>query len=351
MKITFFMGSMCRGGAERVISIISNDFCARGWDVEIAVLLKNKVEYDLDERIRIVDLTGKHASYIKNAAHWYQCIRRYLKERKPDRVVSFAGRINALVLTAAQGLRLPIIVSERNDPMHDGRGPMMRRYCDMMYRNAKAIVFQNKHEQSCFSAAHAPRSYIIPNPIRVTAQREKESMDYILTTAGRLNVQKNQKVLVAAMEKIQAAYPQVKCRIYGEGDLRSSLQTQINELGLQEVVTLEGKVSDIHERLAQCDLFVMTSDFEGLSNALIEGMMVGLPCISTDYPGANELIQHEENGLLVPCDNADALAETVIKLLGDQAKMEKLAQNAKESARQYHADIVLEQWRKVIEEN
>ena len=351
MKITFFMGSMCRGGAERVISIISNDFCARGWDVEIALLLKNKVEYDLDERIKIVDLTGKHTSYIKNAAHWYKSIRRYLKERKPDRVVAFAGRINALVLTAGIGLGLPIVVSERNDPMHDGRGAMMRRYCDMMYRRAKAIVFQNKHEQSCFSTAHAPRSYIIPNPIRVTAQREKGTMDYILTTAGRLNPQKNQKVLVAAMAKIYAAFPQVKCRIYGEGDLRGPLQNQINDLGLQEVVTLEGKVSDIHERLALCDLFVMTSDFEGLSNALIEGMMVGLPCVSTNYPGADELIQNEENGLLVPCDDPDALAECVIRLLGDPERMAKLAQNAKESASQYHADLVLEQWRKVIEEN
>ena len=121
MKIVFFMGSMCRGGAERVISIIANDYCARGWDVEIAVLLKNKVEYDLDDRIRIVDLTGKHASYIKNAAFWASSIRRYLKQTKPDRVVSFAGRINALVLTAGMGLGLPVVVSERNDPMHDGR--------------------------------------------------------------------------------------------------------------------------------------------------------------------------------------------------------------------------------------
>lgn len=350
MKIVFFMGSMCRGGAERVISIISNDYCARGWDVEIAVLLKNKVEYDLDERIRIVDLTGKHASYVKNAAFWATAIRRYLKQTKPDRVVAFAGRINALVLTAGMGLGLPIVVSERNDPMHDGRGALMRWYCDTMYRRAKAIVFQNKHEQSCFSSVHASRSYIIPNPIRVTAQREKATCDYILTTAGRLTAQKNQKVLVAAMEKIHAAYPQATCRIYGEGELRGALQTQINDLGLQDVVTLEGKVSDIHERLALCDLFVMTSDFEGLSNALIEGMMVGLPCISTDYPGANELIQNEENGLLTPCGDSDALADTVIKLLSDPAQMEKLAENAKQSSQAYRADLVLQQWREVIEQ-
>ena len=349
MKIVFFMGSMCRGGAERVISIIANDYCARGWEVEIAVLLKNKVEYDLDERVRIVDLTGKHTSYIKNAAFWASSIRRYLKQTKPDRVVSFAGRINALVLTAGMGLGLPVVVSERNDPMHDGRSAMMRWYCDTMYRRAKAIVFQNRHEQGCFSAVHGPRSYIIPNPIRVTATREDRDFGYIITTAGRLTAQKNQKVLVSAMKQIYEACPQVKCRIYGEGELRQDLQAQIEALGLQDVVTLEGKVSDIHKRLAQCDLFVMTSDFEGLSNALIEAMMVGLPCISTDYPGANELIQDGENGLLVSCGDHDALAKAVIALMNDPGKMEQLARNAKQSAQQYNADLVLEQWREVIE--
>ena len=348
MKITFFMGSMCRGGAERVISILANDYAQRGWDTEIVLLLRNQVEYDLDSRIKIVDFAGRHASYIKNAPFWFSGIRRYLKHAKPDRVVSFAGRINALVLTASMGMDLPIVVSERNDPMRDGRSPMMRRYCDWIYRRAKAIVFQNKHEQNCFSQVHAPRSYIIPNPIRVTARREKATYDYILTTAGRLTAQKNQKVLVSAMKQIREVYPQAKCRIYGDGELRNELQAQIDALHLQNAVTLEGNVSDIHERLAQCDLFVMTSDFEGLSNALIEAMMVGLPCISTDYPGANELIQDGENGLLVPCGDADTLAEVVIKLLSDQERLVQLASCAKEASKRYQAEPVLELWRDVI---
>ena len=93
----------------------------------------------------------------------------------------------------------------------------------------------------------------------------------------------------------------------------------------------------------------MTSDFEGLSNALIEAMMVGLACVSTDYPGADELIEDGENGLLVPCGDHEALAKAVIALMGDPQKMKQLACNAQQSAQQYHADLVLEQWRRVIE--
>ena len=116
MKISFFIGGMRRGGAERVISILANDYCQRGWDVDIVLLLNNAVEYDLDSRINIVNITKKSGGYLKNAPRWLGGIRKYLKNRKPDRVVSFVGRINALVLTANIGLKLPVVVSERNDP-------------------------------------------------------------------------------------------------------------------------------------------------------------------------------------------------------------------------------------------
>lgn len=349
MKISFFIGSMGRGGAERVISILANDYCARGWDVDIVLMLKNAVEYQLDERIGIVDITGPSGSYIKNAPYWVKSIRNYLKNRKADRVVSFAGRINALVLTAALGMKQTIIVSERNDPMHDGRGRGILWYCNRIYRRADKIVYQNAYERSCFDKFLENRGYIIPNPIVVNAQKE-DTAEMIVATAGRLGPQKNQAMLVRAMAQVHEKYPEVKCRIYGEGSLREALQQQIRELNLQNVVTLEGNVSDIHERLAKCSIFVMTSNFEGLSNALIEAMMMGLPCITTNFPGVDELIFHGENGLMVPMDDHVALAQQMERLIGDRAFAMKLANNAKAHAQQFRAEVVLQQWREVIGE-
>lgn len=349
MKISFFIGGMRRGGAERVISILANDYVSRGWDVDIVLLLQNAVEYDLDSRIRIVDLAKKSGGYVQNAPRWLLGIRKYLKETKPDRVVSFVGRINALVLTAALGLKTPIVVSERNDPKHDGRGAFMQWYCNRVYRRAKAIVYQNAHEKSCFSKALENRGIIIPNPVSVAA--EKQTAGTTVATAGRLTPQKNQKILVSAMARLHNVYPDVKCRIYGEGNLQSALQAQIDQLGLTDVVTLEGNVKDIHQRLANCGIFALTSNFEGLSNALIEAMMVGLPCITTDYPGARELISDGETGLVVPMDDAESLACAIIKLIENKdGCADTLAQNSKAFSANFRAETVLSLWHNVIEE-
>lgn len=350
MKISFFIGGMRRGGAERVISILANEYCSRGWDVDIVLLLQHAVEYELDSRIHIVDITKKSGGYAKNVGYWLKGIRRYLKERKPDRVVSFVGRINALVLTASIGLKLPIIVSERNDPKNDGRGAAMQWYCNRIYRRARTIVYQNEHEKSCFAKSLEGKGVIVPNPINVAAKRSGERSP-IVATAGRLSEQKNHAMLVSAMARVHATHPNVKCRIYGEGNLREALQAQIKELGLQDIVTLEGNVSDIHVRLAACSVFAMTSNFEGLSNALIEAMMVGLPCITTDYPGANELISHEENGLVIPMNDADALAESIIKLIENrEGCADQLAENGQRFAERFRAEVVLEQWHGVIDQ-
>ena len=349
MKISFFIGSMGRGGAERVISTLANDYCNRGWDVEIAVLLKNIVEYPLDARIRIVDISQKAGGYLQNAFYWVWGIRSYLKARKPDRVVSFVGRINALVLTASIGLKIPIVVSERNDPKHDGRGRLMQWYCNRIYHLAKAIVYQNEYEKSCFNESLSKRGYIIPNPVKVTAHKENYDTKTIVT-AGRLIEQKNQAMLIRAMEKIHKKYPEVKCKIYGEGPLRRTLQQQIEALNLQNTVTLEGNVPDIHERLAQCGIFVLTSNFEGLSNALIEAMMVGLPCISTDYPGASELVKHGENGILVPMDDDNVLVEEIERLIENTDNcIVTLKGNAQKESKRYSSGTVLMQWYAVIE--
>lgn len=349
MDITFFIGSMARGGAERVISILANDYCSRGWNVDIVLLLKNKVEYPLDSGIRIVDLSPESGGYLKNAACWFFNIRRYLVRRQPDRVVSFVGRINALVQTAALGLKMHVVVSERNDPKHDGRGRMMKSYCNAVYHHAKAVVFQNEYQRGCFSSKFAGKSYVIPNPVSVTAYKENHEYTTV-ATAGRLIEQKNQAMLIRAMERLHRKYPELKCKIYGEGPLREKLQQQIVDLGLKDTITLEGNVPDIHEKLAQCGIFVMTSNYEGLSNALIEAMMVGLPCITTDYPGARELITDGENGIAVPLDDDVALAKQIELLIKNESGCtDILAQKGREESAKYRAEAVLKRWHDVID--
>lgn len=348
MRIAFFIGSMGRGGAERVISILANEYATKGWDVDILMLLANRVEYELHPQVKVISLVGKSSNYAMNALSWLTNIRKYIKSNKPDRVVSFVGRVNAVVLTATIGLKVPIIVSERNDPKHDGRGKLMLWYCNKIYQRARAIVFQNRYEQSCFDEALKAKGVIVPNPVQVSATKKTVSSEFVVATAGRLNHQKNHFMLIDAMALVHKEYPQVKCRIYGEGDLRPVLQEYIDRHELASTVSLEGNHTDIHEKLAECSMFVLTSEFEGLSNALIEAMMIGLPCISTDYPGADELISDGKNGKLVKRGDSAALAEIIIQMIEKKIDTERLTERSVFDAASYKKENVLRLWHQVI---
>ena len=349
MRIAFFIGHMGEGGAERVISLLANDYADKGWEVDIVMLLANRVEHYLCPQVRTISLAGTSQSYIKNAMSWLIRIRNYVKSEKPDRVVSFVGRINALVLTATIGMKVPVIVSERNDPKHDGRGKAMLWYCNTIYHRAKAIVFQNNYEQSCFDNSLKHKGVVVPNPVEVSATKVHMWQDFIVTTAGRLHPQKNQHMLIDAMDIVHRTHPAVKCRIYGDGILREELRSYIEKKNLANIVTLEGNRADIHEKLAECSLFVLTSEYEGLSNALIEAMMVGLPCISTDYPGADELITEGENGMLVNRRDPQMLAQVILQLVNDKEKTVFLASRAKAAAEVYKKERILRCWHQVID--
>lgn len=349
MKITFFIGHMGYGGAERVISLLANDYCRRGWDTDIVMLLSRDLAQRLEPGVRLVDLSLGGGSYLKRAPYWLRQIRGYLKREKPDRVVSFIGRINALVLTAALGMKIPIVVSERNDPRHDGRGKGMLAFCDALYKTARAVVFQTNAEQECFSEAVKAKSVIIPNPVSTEGVSRREPKGFHVVTAGRLAEQKNQKMLMDAMALVRREIPEANCTIYGEGELRQELESYVREKGLENTVFLPGHALDIHEKIADASAFVLTSEYEGLPNALIEAMMLGIPCVTTDYPGSEEVVEDGVTGLIVPRRDAEALAKKLIALARDGASGKALGENARAEAEKYRTENVIEQWRRVIE--
>ena len=346
-KISFFIGSMHGGGAERVISILANNYCKNGWNVDIVLLLSNKIGYELDKRINIVDLSQSKGSYYKRLPNWLKKIRSYVKTEKPERIVSFIGRINILVLTACLGLKVPIIVSERNDPKRDGRGKLMLNYCNLIYKKAKAVVYQTNYEKSCFSNK-LKNGVIIANPVSVSVHPKSLDSPYEIVTAGRLQPQKNHKMLIEAVSEVIKEYHDVTLKIYGDGYLKDQLQKQINDLQVAENIELCGNVSDLHERINGTCIFVMCSEFEGLSNALIEAMMLGIVCISTDYPGADEVIVHGNNGLIVKCDDANGLSKAIKQVLSDKELRNRLSVNAIEASMKYSESRVIELWKDVI---
>lgn len=344
-KIAFVIGSMSNGGAERVISIIANHYANLGWTVDILMLLSNNCSYQIDSRINLVDLSGRKSSRITMVPSWINRLRNYAKKQKPDIIVSFVARINILTQIALRNLDIPIIVSERNDPYMDGRGFLVDIFTKWLYPKASHVVFQTKRAQGYFPTLN--NSCIISNPVEIHADK-KEVLKNRIVSVGRLSEQKNQRLLITAFAQVHKKYPEYVLDIYGEGHLRDSLQQLISDLGVEDYVSLKGNVQDIHNEISDAKLFVLSSDYEGLSNALLEAMMMGIPCISTNCAGSDEYIEHGENGLLVEVGNLSAMADAIEYMITHVEEATHMGTCAKHTSQTFEKSNVIKQWDNII---
>lgn len=344
-RIAFVIGSMGNGGAERVVSIIANEYARQGWQVDILMLLSSACTYILEPNIALIDLSGKCSSRIARLPYWLTKIRKYAHENRPDIIVSFVARINIITKLSLINIDIPIIVSERNDPYMDGRGLIVRYLTKKLYPLASAVVLQTRRAQGYFCSLK--NSIIISNPIEVHASKSEMAKNRIVSI-GRLSEQKNQKMLIDAFAKIHQKYPKYTLDIYGEGSLRSTLQKQIESLNLDSCVTLRGAVSDVHQQIADAKLFVLSSDYEGLSNALLEAMMMGLPCISTNCAGSDEYIEHLKNGLLVDVGDTNAMATAIEYMISHPSEAKQMGTCAKHKSQSFEKNNVIKQWTNII---
>lgn len=349
-RIAFFIGSMGKGGAERVISILANSYAERGWKVDILLLLNNVCDYQLNKNINLIPICNENKSRLAHLPKWLFSIRKYVKCKKPDRIVSFVARINLITILSCIGLNQSITISERNDPNADGRSIYIKFLTHLLYPLVNCIVFQTKWAQSCFSKRIQKKSVIIPNPIQVTttATNVKEKK---IVAVGRLMEQKNHSMLIRAFKRVHKNYPEYKLYIYGEGILRRTLENQIQDLKLTESVYLPGNVSNIHQKIANAEMFVLSSNYEGLSNALMEAMMMGIPCISTDCAGSNEVIENSISGLLTKIGNETQLSQAICTLIKDKGYAEKIAEQGMKSVEFMNLNNILGTWISVIEKD
>jgi len=167
-----------------------------------------------------------------------------------------------------------------------------------------------------------------------------------IVSVGRLELQKNQKMLIDAFALVHSQLPEYTLDIYGEGSMRTVLQEKIDSYGLHEAITLQGIEKNIYQRLSEAALFVLPSDYEGMSNALMEALAIGLPTVSTDHPagGARSLIENGKNGLLTPVGNKEAMAEAIVSLLRDPVYAQKMSAQSRKIRQQLASDVIAKQW-------
>lgn len=326
MRITFFIGGLYGGGAERVTCNLASFLAQRSHQVEILTISETEESYELDERVTIASLLplkgrGKNKT-------WNICIRflrfwKYLKTHECDAYVVMLPATTIMLLAFRGIAKAKIIAAERVDPA--AYPTWKKRSLKYLAKRANGFVFQTEEAKAWYGkAVSSIKTKIIPNAINPIFIRPQYcgAKRKVIAGAGRLVAQKNFKLLISAFSLIANEFPDYDLIIYGEGEERHELESMVYNLELSDRVSLPGNIKNIAEEMERNALFVLASDYEGMPNALMEAMALGLPCISTDCPcgGPRFLIKDGFNGVLVPVGKVGEMAEAMKALLSDENK-------------------------------
>lgn len=354
MKIAFIMPSMAMGGAERVISILSKGLVEKGHCVCIGMfnIVPQTSAYALDERVELDNIQSCRFTTPTQIKNTLGNLEAYLKRKNPDVVISFINVTCAQVSIACKKMGIPIIFSERNDPRRYLTGIKDKIFQQLLIWNVRDMVFQTEGAKRIYPKRIGKRSRVILNPVDTSkfppyyeGERKKE-----IVSVGRLERQKRHDVLIRAFAIVAEKYPELVLKIYGQGAQEAALQELIRQLQLEGRVLLMGTRNNIFDHINDAAAFVMSSDFEGLPNALIEAMALGLPCVSTRCSpgGAEELIQDGENGYLAPCGDPEQLAQAIIQLFDNYENSLEMGKKACEVRLRVEKQAIIDSWERYI---
>lgn len=362
-KILLLVSSMGAGGAERVAATLANAWASRGDQVTLMPTFSGRGDcfYELSTNVNLVylaDLVSIRKRRFVNQFARLRALRRFMGTDRPDVVVSFLSNVNVAAVVALSGLGIPVIVCERIDPFVMPTSRLMRLACRFTYSLADALMVQTHAVASKYASSGMAlrRVRVIPNPVPAQIldiqHRTGAGVTRRLLSVGRLDEQKQFGVLIKVFANLARHNTSWSLRIVGEGPLRSTLQQQIAALGLAGRIELPGRAMNIGEELAEADAFVLTSEYEGFPNALLEAMAVGLPCVTFDCPsGPREMSMDGRVALLVPVNDEQALGVALERLMLDADLRHSLGSRARASViERFALDKILEQWDSLFEE-
>lgn len=332
----FIIYSLQRGGAERVVSILSNKLAQWGHPVCVVLYKRSKGEYTLNETVKVLSLKNydenKGNGLTRSIFRMHQ-IRDIIKTEQPVYVIPFMSGALRDTLPATFGLPCMVIGTERSNPAASPKSRVARKVRDLCLALCDGVYLQNEGQKQRFSKKIQNKSFILPNPIDeefLKLMPSQRQHIHNIVTIGGLRVEKNQSMLITAFGIVRQSYPNMRLYIYGEGVLREELQKQINRSGLSGAAFLMGGIDNVPQELDKADLFVLSSNVEGMPNALIEAMAAGLPCISTNCPtGPNELLVNGETGLLTPVNDAEKMAEAILWMVKNPHQVCELGERAR----------------------
>ena len=331
-KIVFVIRHLYGGGAERVTAALANELC-KGNEYQVHIILFSRdksCEYPLDDRVFCHSMEVQSHRRIQAIAERCRYLRKVIDSIDPYCIISLDG-IRSIVLTLVSiiGKKRFVVLSERNDPRSHPSSKILRLLRLWAYSICTGVVFQTNEAKSFFPKFIRKKSAVICNPITsklpdpYKGRREKRIVNFC-----RLVPQKNLDLLIDAFSDIYPFFPEYSLHIYGDGGERERLQIKIEQMGLQDKIILHGYSNNIYEDINQAALFVSSSNYEGISNSMLEAIALGIPCICTDCPagGARDVIKHGYNGMLVAVGDRNGLSEMMKEVLSNVELSESLSQ-------------------------
>ena len=317
-EVIFVSNFLGDGGAARVISVLAEGLVNQGYKVTICSYpFKNKEEYHHSDKVDYIKFDMNHQKGVLYKIERITKLRREVKKHKDAIIVSFEYFMNMQTIVAMAGLKNKLIISERNDPARVGGKTPTKQLRNFLYRFADCLVCQTQEALEYFPQNIQKKAVVILNPVkenlpeRWQGERRKEIVNFC-----RLEKQKNLPLLIEAFCEFHKKHADYTLAIYGDGKERESLEEYIRNRKLDDCVTLHHAVSDIHDHIKDAMMFVSSSNYEGLSNSMIEAMAIGLPTICTDCPcgGARMVIRDGENGLLVSTEKRTELSQAMCEI-------------------------------------
>ncbi len=355
-KIMLYCSSLVKGGTERVVVNLAGYLAAHGMQVVLVTQYCHQDEYELPGGVnRIQSELTEEEKTSKRVGNFFARLRKLrgiIKEERPGCILSFIGKNNFMALLASFFTGIPVVVSVRGEPACEYASGAMRFLAKTLFVKASGIILQTNEAKAFFPRYLQKKAVILKNPLNPDFIREpfagKRSGQIV--SVGRVDGNKNHEMLIRAFAQVAEEFPETTLAVYGEGECRESLKELAAQLGLSQRISLPGAVSDVPDRIMQSSVFVLCSNSEGMPNALLEAMCLGIPCISTDCPcgGPAELISDGENGFLIPVGDTKALADRLRLLLADEKKAAGMGKRAAALLEDYKPETVNRQWQEYL---
>lgn len=340
------------GGAERQLISLANQLAARSHEIYFIILAEDKICYNLDPSIKILSLLyAEKGNAVQRIIRRKFALTRTLKKLKCDIVINFNFQSAYLLSFVSRKDIGKIVYSERGDPGDKEYQGLMGLIRNFVLSRIDGYVFQSEGARKFFKNKYVLKNgAIIPNACFNTYEPFEGQRRNVIVTVGRLSHQKNQTLLINSFAQIADKYPDYNLEIIGDGELKDTLLRQIESLNLNDRVILKGTSKNVSDAIRDASLFVLSSDFEGIPNALIEAMSLGLPCISTDCRpgGARVLITDNYDGMIVPLGDTTALAKAMDYCLSHPLQSLDMGRRAMDISQRLSPQNIYNKWEEFL---